>query len=62
MKEVFEQVGIRQKYADYEQGAYERITGFIETIPVEGAKDSAGGVLRREVFTAFLNKIYKRTK
>lgn len=60
VKQVFEEVGIREKYKVYEQGAYEKIMGLIETIPEENAGDAV--VLRREVFTSFLNKIYKRTK
>lgn len=60
VKQVFEEVGIREKYKVYEQGAYEKIMGLIETIPEEDAGDAV--VLRREVFTSFLNKIYKRTK
>ncbi|EIN04079.1 isoprenoid biosynthesis-like protein [Punctularia strigosozonata HHB-11173 SS5] len=58
VKEVFEQVEIRRRYEEYEQTAYERINGLIETIPAD-AKD---GELKREVFTSFLSKIYKRTK
>lgn len=59
VKEVFEQVGLREKYVEYEERAYERITGLIAQIP-EKRSDEEG--VKREVFTAFLDKIYKRTK
>lgn len=60
VKEVFEAVGVRERYAEYEQGVYTKLTDAINAIP-EGEKDQQG-VLRREVFTSFLLKIYKRTK
>ena len=63
VKALYEELGIRERYAAYEEGAYERITGLIETIPEEGMEVGAGEVkLRREVFKAFLDKIYKRQK
>ena len=63
VKALYEELGIREKYAVYEEGAYTRIMGLIETIPVEGADVGAGEVrLKREVFKAFLDKIYKRQK
>ncbi|THH28348.1 hypothetical protein EUX98_g5847 [Antrodiella citrinella] len=58
VKEVFEQVGIREKYAVYEEGAYKEIISLIETIPEGGSKEG----LKREVFKSFLDKIYKRQK
>ncbi|KAM5545641.1 hypothetical protein V8D89_000679 [Ganoderma adspersum] len=63
VKALYEELGIRERYAAYEEGAYERITGLIETIPEEGMDVGAREVkLRREVFKAFLDKIYKRQK
>ncbi|KAJ6504487.1 isoprenoid biosynthesis-like protein [Mycena vulgaris] len=60
VKAVFEAVGLRERYAEYEKKTYEKLSGMIESIP-EGL-DGERGVLRREVFTVFLDKIYKRTK
>ena len=63
VKALYEEIGIRERYAEYEEGAYKRIMGLIETIPIEGAEVGAGDVkLRREVFKVFLDKIYKRQK
>nr|AEP25623.1 FPP synthase-like geranyl pyrophosphate synthase [Ganoderma lucidum]AEP25624.1 FPP synthase-like geranyl pyrophosphate synthase [Ganoderma lucidum] len=63
VKALYEELGIRERYAAYEEGAYRRIMGLIETIP-EGGKDVGAGEVRlkREVFKAFLDKIYKRQK
>ncbi|KAI0357318.1 farnesyl-diphosphate synthase [Trametes cingulata] len=62
VKALYEELGIRQKYAEYEENAYKRIMGLIETIP-ENPTAPAGEVpLRREVFKVFLDKIYKRQK
>ena len=63
VKEVYEELGLRGVYDDYEQQAYTRIKALIETIPEEGRQDEiGGGVLKRRVFAAFLEKIYKRSK
>lgn len=59
VKALFEELRLRKRYAEYEQEAYTRITSLITTIP-EKAPDEEG--LKREVFTTFLDKIYKRTK
>jgi farnesyl diphosphate synthase len=58
VKALYEEMGLRERYAKYEQESYERVMGLIETIP-EGAKS---GELNRQVFKSFLDKIYKRTK
>ena len=60
VKEVYEAVGMRERYRVYEEGVKVRIEGLIAGVlePEEGVD----GVLKRGVFTAFLNKIYKRTK
>ena len=63
VKALYEELGIRERYAAYEEGAYRRIMGLIETIPERGMEVGAGEVrLKREVFKAFLDKIYKRQK
>ena len=53
---VFEAVGVRQKYEEYEKDVYGRLCKLIEEVPEE-----EGGV-KRAVFTSFLEKIYKRQK
>ncbi|KAJ7634806.1 farnesyl-diphosphate synthase [Roridomyces roridus] len=58
VKAVFEAVGLRDKYRVYEERAYSRITAMIEDIPENPAFPS----LKREVFTRFIDKIYKRQK
>ncbi|KAI0783522.1 farnesyl-diphosphate synthase [Abortiporus biennis] len=62
VKTVFEEVGVRQKYAVYEEDAYKRIMGLIETIPAGGLGRDGEVKLKREVFKSFLDKIYKRQK
>lgn len=58
VKEVYEEVGLRRIYAKYEENAYQTLSAKIAGIP----ETSEPGTLKREVFTSFLNKIYKRTK
>ncbi|KAF7354855.1 Fructose-bisphosphate aldolase [Mycena sanguinolenta] len=58
VKEVFEAVSLRERYAKYEAEVYGRLNALITEIP-ESAQPST---LKREVFTSFLEKIYKRTK
>ncbi|KAJ7638332.1 farnesyl-diphosphate synthase [Roridomyces roridus] len=58
VKEVFEAVGIRERYAKYEAEVYEKLNGLIAAIP-EGPER---GTIKREIFTSFLEKIYKRSK
>ena len=62
VKAVYEELGIRKKYEEYEEAAYKRIMGLIETIPAQPVAPAGGVVLKREVFKAFLDKIYKRQK
>lgn len=58
VKEVYEQLGLPKIYSDYEEGVYRSLSEKITSIyEVEGAN-----TLKKEVFTIFLNKIYKRTK
>ncbi|KAF9232234.1 isoprenoid synthase domain-containing protein [Melanogaster broomeanus] len=61
IKALYEELGLRERYAVYEESAKERIDELIEQIPEPDAGVHEG-VLRRAVFTSFLNKIYKRTK
>ncbi|KAF9244256.1 farnesyl-diphosphate synthase [Melanogaster broomeanus] len=61
VKALYEELRLRERYAVYEESAKERIDKLIEQIP-EPEAGVDGGVLRRAVFTSFLNKIYKRTK
>lgn len=63
VKALYEELGVRKLYAEYEENSYKRIVGLIETIPEENSAAKAGEVkLKREVFKSFLDKIYKRTK
>jgi farnesyl diphosphate synthase len=55
VKEVFAAVDVETKYKAFEQAAYAKIVGLVETIPEEG------GELKREVFMAFLSKIFGRS-
>ena len=55
VKEVFKAVGVEAKYKAYEKKAYEQIVGLVQTVPAEG------GQLKRDVFMAFLSKIFGRT-
>jgi len=59
VKEVYEAIGLRERYRVYEEGVKEKLDALIAGVPEPEGVD---GVLRRGVFTAFLNKIYKRTK
>lgn len=61
VKAVYEEIGLPARYRAYEEEAYQRITTLINDIP-EPEPGTDNGFLRREVFTSFLNKIYKRTK
>ncbi|WFD28609.1 dimethylallyltranstransferase [Malassezia nana] len=57
VKDVFnaENIDLQAKFAEYERESYERIHGLINAVP-----ESAG--LKRQVFVAFFEKVYKRTK
>jgi farnesyl diphosphate synthase len=56
VKELFEEVGLRKIYANYEEDSYQRVTKLISEVDEEGTG------LKKQVFTTFLDKIYKRTK
>lgn len=65
IKELYEELGMRQRYSAYEEATYQKLTSMIETIPeveVVPTKSDEPAVLVRKVFTTFLDKIYKRTK
>ena len=63
VKALYEELGIRKLYAQYEEDAFKRIMSLIETIPAENSAAKPGeNKLKREVFKSFLDKIYKRTK
>jgi len=61
VKEVYEEMKIRERYGVYEEGAYKKIMGLIEAVPETPTADGSP-VLKRDVFKVFLDKIYKRTK
>ncbi|RDB26695.1 Farnesyl pyrophosphate synthase [Hypsizygus marmoreus] len=69
VKEVYEAVGLRKIYAEYEAGVYKRLNELIESIPEEGIivdekgqKVDVHNGLKRQVFRSFLEKIYGRSK
>ncbi|OJT02928.1 Farnesyl pyrophosphate synthase [Trametes pubescens] len=62
VKALYEELGIRARFAAYEEAAYKRIVALIETIPEKPQAKAGEVVLRREVFKVFLDKIYKRQK
>jgi farnesyl diphosphate synthase len=65
VKKVYGELGLREKYQAYEEGAYQMIMGMIEQIPeikVTPTYAKEPAVLQRQVFKVFLDKIYKRTK
>ncbi|EIW53149.1 farnesyl-diphosphate synthase [Trametes versicolor FP-101664 SS1] len=62
VKALYEELGIRARFAAYEEAAYKRIVSLIETIPEKPQAKAGEVVLRREVFKVFLDKIYKRQK
>jgi farnesyl diphosphate synthase len=62
VKDVFYAVGIPERYFKYEEEAYKRVTGLIETIPETGLGAEGQVKLQRQVLKTFLDKIYKRQK
>ncbi|EKM49650.1 uncharacterized protein PHACADRAFT_265218 [Phanerochaete carnosa HHB-10118-sp] len=62
IKQIFNATGVHEKYAKYEEDAYKRIMGLIQTIPEAGLGAEGEVKLKREVFVSFLEKIYKRQK
>ncbi|KAI9462124.1 hypothetical protein HD554DRAFT_2176097 [Boletus coccyginus] len=62
VKEVFDAVGLRERYRVYEEGIKEKLDVLIAGVPEPEGDVDVDGVLRRRVFTAFLDEIYKRTR
>ena len=62
VKDIFNQVGVGEKYAKYEEEAYHRMMSLIESIPESGLGAEGQVKLQRQVFKSFLDKIYKRQK
>jgi len=60
VKEVYDAVCLRERYRAYEEGVKAKLDVLIAGVPEPA--EGVDGVLRRGVLTAFLNKIYKRTK
>ncbi len=52
VKRVYNELGLEQKFLDYEQNSHEALT----------AEIAAQSALPQGVFTLLLNKIYKRKK
>jgi len=59
VKAVFKELDIAGIYNEYEESVYVKLKGEIESIP---EPEGPGLVLRRDVFTKFLDKINKRKK
>lgn len=57
VKVVLNELEIAEIYNEYEEGIYAKLKAEIEKIP-----EGPGLGLRQDVFTKFLNKIYKRQK
>lgn len=57
IKEIFDskEVNLKQRYADYEEESFSKLNGLI------GQIDESLG-LKKDIFRAFLAKIYRRTK
>ncbi|EIW53144.1 uncharacterized protein TRAVEDRAFT_53554 [Trametes versicolor FP-101664 SS1] len=62
VKALYEQLGIRPRFAAYEEATYQRIVSLIETISEKPQAKAGEVMLRCEVFKVFLDKIYKRQK
>lgn len=58
VKAVFEEIGIREKYAVFEEDAVKKLRERIAKVPEVERENT----LRGEVFESFLAKIYKRSK
>jgi farnesyl diphosphate synthase len=69
VKQVYEDLRLREVYANYETGVYKQLNDLIDGIPEEGAiidengaKVEIHGGLKRQAFRSFLDKIYGRSK
>lgn len=60
IKLLYEEIGLREHYATYEQQSYDCVIALINTIPVGGKMgDEDESILKCEVFKSFLDKVYK---
>ena len=62
VKAVYKEMDLEGQYHAYEEDAYKRIMALIQTVPEDGPAKAGEVVLKRQVFVAFLEKIYKRQK
>ncbi|KAJ4473801.1 farnesyl-diphosphate synthase [Lentinula aciculospora] len=60
VKAVFEEVGLRKIYAEYEESVYKKLIRMID--PIDEGTPGQEGVLKKDVFASFLHKIYRRQK
>jgi farnesyl diphosphate synthase len=60
VKDVFEEIGVERRYKEYQEEAYKKISGLIDEL--DETPHGNAPVLKRQVFRAFLEKIYGRTK
>ncbi|GLB41091.1 putative FPP GGPP synthase family protein [Lyophyllum shimeji] len=67
VKELYEAVGLRKVYAEYEANMYKRLNELIDSIPEEGVIVDEKGQkvethqgMKRQVFRSFLEKIHGR--
>ncbi|KXN83449.1 Farnesyl pyrophosphate synthase [Leucoagaricus sp. SymC.cos] len=58
VKAVFEEIGVREKYAEFEENAVKKLREMIAKVP----EFEEANTLKREAFESFLMKIYKRSK
>jgi farnesyl diphosphate synthase len=55
VKAVFNEIGLPDRFAQYESESYDRLNGLIDAV------DEGAGI-KRDVFRSFLDKVYKRSK
>ncbi|KAJ4000902.1 farnesyl-diphosphate synthase [Lentinula boryana] len=60
VKAVYEEIGLRKIYAEYEESIYKELIKLIDQID-EGSPGQES-VLKKDVFKSFLDKIYRRKK
>ncbi|KAF5388682.1 hypothetical protein D9757_004829 [Collybiopsis confluens] len=61
VKAVFEEIGLRRIYAEYEEAVYKKISALIDNVDEGGARGQEV-VLKKEIFRTFMDKIYRRQK
>ena len=69
VKEVYEAIGLRKFYAEYEEKVYKQLNELIDTIPEggvivddSGQRVEAHNGLKKQVFRSILDKIHGRSK